>query len=168
MPFFRACFASSSCVQFENGSPMLSGGSHASATSLSRSVWLILHGRPSRGAPDKISFILTTGMRFIPTMEKKAQQIIDAQRARGAKFHQGGLVKKIKAYIPVMIPMIVESLRMSENLAMAMLNRGFGAKKNWTVIEELNPGMRDLIITMLLLLIITGVFYAKIQGYGKL
>ncbi|MGD9899343.1 MAG: energy-coupling factor transporter transmembrane protein EcfT [Calditrichaceae bacterium] len=116
----------------------------------------------------KIAFVLTTGMRFIPTMDKKSRQIIEAQRTRGANFHEGGLVRKIKAYIPVMVPMIVESLRMSENLAMAMLNRGFGASKNWTVMDELNPGIKDAVITISLLFIITLLIYLKILGYGKI
>ncbi len=116
----------------------------------------------------KIAFVVTTGMRFIPTMDKKSQQIIEAQRTRGANFHEGGLVRKIKAYIPVMVPMIVESLRMSENLAMAMLNRGFGASKNWTIMDELHPGIKDAVITIVLLIVITILIYLKILGYGKI
>lgn len=116
----------------------------------------------------KITFVLTTGMRFVPTMEKKAHQIIEAQRVRGANFHEGNLIRKIKAYIPVMVPMIVESLRMSENLAMAMLNRGFGASKNWTIINELNMQFKDVVIIIILLIIISAIIYLKILGYGKL
>lgn len=116
----------------------------------------------------KIAFVLTTGIRFIPTMDKKSRQIIDAQRTRGANFQEGGLVQKIKAYIPVMVPMIVESLRMSDNLAMAMLNRGFGASKNRTIMNELNPGWRDVIITIVLLVLMTLLIYLKYLGYGKI
>jgi len=116
----------------------------------------------------KIAFILATGIRFIPTMEKKAHQIIDAQKTRGAQFQTGGLLYKIRAYIPVMIPMIVESLRMSENLAMAMLNRGFGATKNWTVLDDLNPKVNDLIITIILIFTSAIVFYIKSLSWGNL
>jgi len=116
----------------------------------------------------KIAFILATGIRFIPTMEKKSHQIIDAQKTRGASFNTGGLLQKVRAYIPVMIPMIVESLRMSENLAMAMLNRGFGASKNWTVIEDLYPQKRDIFISVLLLFFGLLILYMKSFDMGSL
>lgn len=116
----------------------------------------------------KFGFIFTTGLRFIPTMEKKAHQIIDAQRSRGSKFHKGNIIQKIRAYIPVMIPMIVESLRMSENLAMAMLNRGFGATKNWTILDELKPRWIDYILSVLLALCLSGTIYIRMLGFGKL
>jgi len=116
----------------------------------------------------KLAFIITTGLRFIPTMQKKAMQIMDAQRARGADFHKGGMVRKIKAYIPIMVPMIVESIRMSENLAMAMMNRGFGASKKWTVLNELHPGWHDAVLSAGLLLLLAGTILLKHSGFGGL
>ena len=116
----------------------------------------------------KIGFIFTTGLRFIPTMEKKANQIIEAQRSRCAQFHTGNMIQRIRAYIPVMIPMIVESLRMSENLAMAMVNRGFGATKKWTILTELRPGWKDYFITLILVLLAIAIIYTRIMGFGKL
>jgi energy-coupling factor transport system permease protein len=116
----------------------------------------------------KVAFIITTGLRFIPTMQKKAVQIMEAQRARGADFQSGGLYKKIKSYIPVMVPMIVESIRMSENLAMAMMNRGFGATKKWTILNEFHPGWRDGVISAGLFLLLTGAVFLKIYSYGRI
>jgi energy-coupling factor transport system permease protein len=116
----------------------------------------------------KVAFIITTALRFIPTMEKKAQQIIEAQRARGTKFQGTNFIKRIKAYIPIMIPMIVESLRMSENLAMAMLNRGFGATPNWTVMWEIRARPVDVMASIAFLLILGLIFYIKSANYGTL
>jgi energy-coupling factor transport system permease protein len=116
----------------------------------------------------KFGFVLSTGLRFIPTMEKKANQIIEAQRSRGARFRQGNMIRRIMAYIPVMVPMIVESLRMSENLAMAMVNRGFGATKNWSVVDELQPRPADYWLSVLLSLVMAGVIYLRLLGFGKL
>ncbi len=116
----------------------------------------------------KIAFIITTGIRFIPTMEKKAQQIIEAQRTRGAKFHDQNFIRRIKAYIPVMVPMIVESLRMSENLAMAMLNRGFGVTPNWTVMQEIKVKPVDIMATIFLVMVMAGLFYVKAADFGNL
>jgi len=116
----------------------------------------------------KIGFVLSTGLRFIPTMEKKANQIIEAQRSRGARFKQGNMIRRIMAYVPVMVPMIVESLRMSENLAMAMVNRGFGATKNWSVVDELQPRAVDYWLSVLLSVVLAAVIYLRMLGFGKL
>jgi energy-coupling factor transport system permease protein len=116
----------------------------------------------------KIAFIITTAIRFIPTMEKKAQQIIEAQRARGAKFQDSHFINRIKAYVPVMIPMIVESLRMSENLAMAMLNRGFGATPHWTVLQEIKAGPMDIVLSIFFLILLGLLILLKTANYGSL
>ncbi len=116
----------------------------------------------------KVAFIITTALRFIPTMENKAQQIIEAQRARGARFDNTGLYKRIKAYIPVMIPMIVESLRMSENLAMAMVNRGFGATSQWTVLTEIKARPIDVIVSFIFFIALAFLFFMKAAHYGNL
>lgn len=87
--------------------------------------------------PYVIAFIITTALRFIPTMEQKAMMVLDAQRSRGADLDSGGLIKRVRAFSSVLIPMIVDSIRMSENLALALINRGFGASRRMTFYDEL-------------------------------
>jgi energy-coupling factor transport system permease protein len=87
--------------------------------------------------PYVIAFIITTALRFIPTMEQKAMMVLDAQRARGADLDSGGLIKRVRSFGSVLIPMIVDSIRMSENLALALINRGFGASRRMTFYDEI-------------------------------
>lgn len=87
--------------------------------------------------PYVIAFIITTALRFIPTMEQKAMMVLDAQRSRGADLDSGGLIKRVRSFGSVLIPMIVDSIRMSENLAMALINRGFGASRHMTFFDEI-------------------------------
>ncbi|MGE5401307.1 MAG: energy-coupling factor transporter transmembrane component T family protein [Ignavibacteriales bacterium] len=112
--------------------------------------------------PHQLAFVIATGIRFIPTMQKKAEMIQEAQLARGAEFGGGGIIKKIKSFIPILIPLIVDSLRMSDNLAISMLNRGFGAMKTTTDLYEIKMHMRDYLVSALLLLIVTGMILLKI------
>lgn len=93
--------------------------------------------------PYVIAFIITTALRFIPTMEQKAMMVLDAQRSRGADLDSGGLIKRVRSFSSVLIPMIVDSIRMSENLALALINRGFGASRRMTFFDEIRMKASD-------------------------
>jgi energy-coupling factor transporter transmembrane protein EcfT len=118
--------------------------------------------------PHQLAFVITTGLRFIPTMQKKAEMIKEAQQARGADIGSGGLISGIKSYIPILIPMIVDSLRMSDNLAVAMLNRGFGAMKTTTNLYEIKMKMKDYLICTAEIILIAAVLWANSQNMGIL
>ncbi|MEW5866471.1 MAG: energy-coupling factor transporter transmembrane component T [Bacillota bacterium] len=118
--------------------------------------------------PYELSFIITTGVRFVPTMEKKAAMVLDAQRARGAMVETGGMIQRIKAYVPVMVPMIVDSIRMSENLACAMLNRGYGSTRNWTALKKMAMDPRDYFVLAACFAAAVAAILAARHGYGSL
>lgn len=103
--------------------------------------------------PYEISFALTTALRFIPTMDRKRIFIIDAQKARGAK-EEKGFTGYIKNTIPIMVPMIVNSIRMANNLSMAMLNRGYGYSNHRTVLRQISFSRRDYAVCLLIILIV--------------
>lgn len=118
--------------------------------------------------PYEISFVITTGIRFVPTMEAKSTMVLDAQRSRGGMIDTGGMVQRIKAYVPIMVPMIVDSIRMSENLACAMLNRGYGATRDWTTLQEIKMTLGDYLV-IAAAIVITGIAVVMAQhGYGML
>ena len=94
--------------------------------------------------------------------------VLDAQRSRGAMIDTGGMVQRIKAYVPIMVPMIVDSIRMSENLACAMLNRGYGATKNWTTLQEIRMTWRDYVVIVVAVIITAVAVVMARHGYGAL
>ncbi|WP_243354744.1 energy-coupling factor transporter transmembrane component T family protein [Bacillus litorisediminis] len=116
--------------------------------------------------PQPLTFIVVTGIRFIPTMQKKVNQVYDAQKARGAKLAGNGFFSQIKAFIPVMIPLFVDSIRMSEKLAISMLNRGYGASKKRTAIKTLKMQSKDYIFFATVLVITGSLIYLRMLGYG--
>ncbi|MFO1446406.1 energy-coupling factor transporter transmembrane protein EcfT [Bacillus sp. Bva_UNVM-123] len=116
--------------------------------------------------PQPITFIVVTGIRFIPTMQKKVNQVYDAQRARGAKLAEGGFLRQITTFIPVMIPLFVDSIRMSEKLAISMLNRGYGATKKRTAMKTLKLQNIDYLFLTSSIAIIGMLLYIRILGYG--
>jgi energy-coupling factor transporter transmembrane protein EcfT len=78
------------------------------------------------GIPFGFSFILTTGMRYVPLIGQKIRSISDAQRARGIDLRPR--IKNIGNLIALLMPLLVQSFLLSDELALAMESRGFGCK----------------------------------------
>ncbi len=111
--------------------------------------------------PYEFAFAFTTAVRFVPVLAEEAQTIMDAQKARGLELEKGGLLKRIRNYIPVLIPLIVSAIRRSLELAEAMESRAWGATKKRTNLYALKLHRGDYI----LLAIISGVLAVTIYLY---
>lgn len=119
-------------------------------------------------APYGFAFMLATAMRFVPTMQRKAEMVMDAQRARGARIGSGGVISRIRSFVPVMVPLLGSSLRMSEDVAAAMLNRGYGASAERASLHEIRMASRDW-LTVCLGLAGVGIAIAlRLRGLGQL
>ncbi|MBL1230909.1 energy-coupling factor transporter transmembrane protein EcfT [Enterococcus sp. BWB1-3] len=73
----------------------------------------------------EISLMLSIALRFVPTLMDETEKIMNAQRARGVDFGEGNLIQKMKAIIPLLIPLFVSSFNRAEDLATAMEARGY-------------------------------------------
>jgi energy-coupling factor transport system permease protein len=87
--------------------------------------------------------MMTIALRFIPTLIEETDKIMSAQKARGADLESGGLLKRIKALIPVLIPLFVSSFRRAYELAMAMECRCYQGGGGRTRMKQLRMGLRD-------------------------
>lgn len=80
-----------------------------------------------------MAMTMTIALRFIPTLIDETQKIMNAQKARGADLESGNLIKKIKALLPILIPLLISSVRRAYELAEAMecrcYNGGSGRTK---------------------------------------
>jgi len=117
-------------------------------------------------APYQLGFMIAVAVRFIPTLQREAWMIIDAQKARGAEIEASkGFLQTIKMYVPIFLPMIINGIRRSETLAMAMVTRGFGVRK-WKPLKSIKLTKIDYIfIPICLVLLFIGI-YLWIKGYG--
>ena len=113
--------------------------------------------------PVEISMMLTTAIRFIPTLDKKRRLIIEAQKARGAHFNDKGIVGSIRSYLPIMIPMFINSILIANSLSMAMLNRGYGLSRTWTPLREISFAPRDYWTICLIGLTMTLAVFARFR-----
>jgi energy-coupling factor transport system permease protein len=96
--------------------------------------------------PYEFSFAFTTAVRFVPVLAEEAQTIMDAQKARGLELEKGNFMKRIRNYIPVLIPLIVSAIRRSLELAEAMESRAWGATKKRTNLYALKLHRGDYVL----------------------
>ncbi len=100
----------------------------------------------------EIAMMMSIALRFIPTLIEETDKIMSAQKARGADMESGGLLSRVKALIPVLIPLFVSSFRRAYELAMAMECRCYHGGKGRTRMTTLSLAFRDyaaLVVTAL-------------------
>ena len=105
----------------------------------------------------ELALIMSIALRFIPTLIDETNRIISAQKARGADFESGNVFKRIKAVVPILIPLLISAFRRAEELGDAMDARCYSGSKNRTKYKKLKFGWRDLICFLLFAALITGV-----------
>ncbi len=122
--------------------------------------------------PYELCFAFTTAVRFVPVLADEAQTIMDAQKARGLELEGGNFVKRIRNYIPILIPLIVNAIRRSLELAETMESRAWGATKNRTNLYVLRMGRKDLYLMLfavaILLVSVYVTTYVKIPNVTHL
>lgn len=115
--------------------------------------------------PYEFVFAFTTAVRFVPVLADEAQTIMDAQKARGLELERGNFLKRIRNYIPILIPLIVSAIRRSLELAEAMESRAWGATKNRTNLYVLRMHKGDFILIILtIVILITAVYFRLFVG----
>ncbi len=101
--------------------------------------------------PYEFAFSLSLAFRFIPTIATEAQNIIDAQQSRGYEMQKSGLINQIKNLFPLLIPLIICSIKRAFNVAEALESRAFGSKKERTYYYTIKYSFKDWIFTLYLL-----------------
>lgn len=111
------------------------------------------------------ALIMSIALRSIPTLIDETNRIISAQKARGADFETRNIFKKVKAIIPVLIPLLLSAFRRAEELGDAMEVRCYGCGEKRTKYKKLKLGWRDLIAALCGGALIAGVILFNIYGY---
>ncbi|GAK29933.1 ABC-type cobalt transport system, permease component CbiQ and related transporters [Weissella oryzae SG25] len=92
---------------------------------------------------DDIALMVSIALRFVPTLMDEAQTIMNAQRARGVEFNEGNIVKRVKAYVPLLIPLFVNAIKRAIELGDAMEARGYRGNISRTKYRVLTWQGRD-------------------------
>ena len=94
----------------------------------------------------EIALMLSIALRFVPTLMDETEKIMNAQRARGVDFSDGNLIQKVKAIVPLLIPLFVSSFNRAEDLATAMEARGYRGGEGRSKYRKLKWASRDTIV----------------------
>ena len=116
--------------------------------------------------PHELAMMMTIALRFIPTLMEETDKIMSAQKARGADMESGGLLKRVKALIPILIPLFVSSFRRAYDLAMAMECRCYQGGTGRTRMKQLHTALRDWLALLVYLAVGAGIVLLNIY-FGK-
>ena len=106
-------------------------------------AWLARPLRRLHVPSDELALMVTIALRFIPTLLVEVETIMRAQRARGADFTHGGLLRRARALVPVLVPLFVLSFRRADELALAMEARCYEPGRRRTRLHPLRAQARD-------------------------
>ena len=113
------------------------------------------------------SFVFATALRFLPMMAGIGKTINEAQRARALNLDKG-LMVKLKNNAAILAPMIIESIRLSQQLMLSIEARGFDRRDVKTTIRKLEYGTQDIITLIIFGIIISCSVFLRILGYGHM
>jgi energy-coupling factor transport system permease protein len=102
----------------------------------------------------EMALMMSISLRFIPTLMQETDKIMKAQIARGVEFSSGPIKERIKAVIPLLIPLFVSSFKRAEELAIAMEARGYRGGEGRTKYRLLSWNLSDT-LQLLILVILT-------------
>ena len=91
----------------------------------------------------ELAMMMTIALRFIPTLIDETNKITNAQKARGADFESGNVVRRAKALIPVLVPLFISAFRRADELATAMESRCYQGGQGRTRLKVLKAKGSD-------------------------
>jgi hypothetical protein len=109
------------------------------------------------------SFSFSLAFRFVPTIAIEAQNIMDAQQSRGYEMQQKGIINQVKNLFPLLVPLIISSIKRAFNVAEALESRAFGSKKERTFYFTIKYSTKDWIFTIYLILLSITLIFIKIH-----
>ena len=112
------------------------------------------------------SMMMTIALRFIPTLIEETEKIMNAQKARGADFSSGNIIRRVKALVPIIIPLFVSAFRRANDLATAMECRCYTGGKGRTRMNVLHANPMDFVFGAAVVILGVGVVLINIYAPG--
>lgn len=110
----------------------------------------------------EISMMMSIALRFIPILMDETDKIMKAQMARGADFETGGLIKRVKNMVPLLVPLFVSAFRRANDLATAMEARCYRGGEGRTKMKPLIYQKRDILAYVVIFAYLAGIIVIRI------
>lgn len=111
----------------------------------------------------EIAMMMTIALRFVPTLLEETDKIMNAQKARGANMDSGGLIKRVKAMMPVLVPLLVSSFNRAYELAVAMECRCYRGGAGRTRMKVLKVETKDAVAVAVSVFVLAGVIVCNVM-----
>ena len=110
----------------------------------------------------ELSMMMCIALRFIPTLIEETDKIMCAQKARGADFENGSLMQRVKALVPILVPLFISAFRRADELATAMECRCYQGGEGRTKMKLLRFHRGDVLAFVAGVLLLGGVITLRI------
>lgn len=111
----------------------------------------------------EIAMMMTIALRFVPTLLEETDKIMNAQKSRGANMDSGGLIKRVKAMMPVLVPLLVSSFNRAYELAVAMECRCYRGGAGRTRMKVLKTETKDAVAVAVSVFVLAGVIVCNVM-----
>lgn len=101
----------------------------------------------------ELALMMSISLRFIPTLMEETDKILKAQMARGVDFASGPIKNRIKAIVPLLVPLFISAFKRADELATAMEARGYQGGEGRTKLRQLNWKFLDTAVLVLLIIL---------------
>lgn len=109
----------------------------------------------------EIAMMMSIALTFIPVLLEETDKIMKAQQSRGADFESGNIIRRVKALVPILVPLFISAFRRANDLAIAMESRCYRGGEGRTKLHPLKYASRDIVAYVLM-----GVYLACIMVVG--
>jgi energy-coupling factor transport system permease protein len=120
------------------------------------------------GVPYTVGFTLTLAFRLVPVFFDAALGVVEAQRCRGLELHRGGLVQRLRRFVPIIVPVLIGALRRADRMAMALELRGFNSGRPRTTYLRARAGRADAVAGTIAVATAAGYVALWATGVGRL
>ncbi|MBQ0137886.1 MAG: energy-coupling factor transporter transmembrane protein EcfT [Kurthia sp.] len=111
----------------------------------------------------ELALMMSIALRFIPTLMDETDKIMKAQMARGSDVTSGPIKERVKAVVPLLIPLFISAFKRAEDLATAMEVRGYRGGEGRTRYRQLTWGFRDTMALLLVVILAAALIYLRMN-----
>lgn len=109
----------------------------------------------------ELALMMSISLRFIPTLMDETDKIMKAQMARGSDLSAGSLKDRLKAVVPLLVPLFVSAFKRAEDLATAMEVRGYRGGEGRTRYRQLKWDLGDTLAIASLIVMVALLVYFR-------
>ncbi|MBI5166262.1 MAG: energy-coupling factor transporter transmembrane protein EcfT [candidate division NC10 bacterium] len=120
------------------------------------------------GIPYSAAFAFSMALRLVPTFAGTASTVVEAQRSRGLDLESGNVLERAKKYIPLLAPVFLNTIRSTDQLAMALEGKGFGSRRGRTFYLEIGFKKGDFLALAITLALLALALVMRMAGFGRI